>query len=64
MAFHTVPPFPPSQGSPYASDDYQDILTQHRMIGSMSRRGNCYDNAVMESWFATISGGDTRPSAR
>ena len=42
------------QGSPYASDDYQDILTQFRMIGSMSRRGNCYDNAVMESWFSTV----------
>ena len=31
------------QGSPYASEDYQDVLTRHRMTGSMSRRGNCYD---------------------
>ena len=31
------------QGSPYASEDYQRIITAHRMTGSMSRRGNCYD---------------------
>ena len=42
------------QGSPYASEDYQRIITTHRMTGSMSRRGNCYDNAVMESWFSTV----------
>ena len=42
------------QGSPYASEDYQRIIKTHRMIGSMSRRGNCYDNAVMESWFSTV----------
>jgi len=42
------------QGSPYASADYQRILKTHRMTGSMSRRGNCYDNAVMESWFSTV----------
>ncbi len=42
------------QGSPYASEDYQRIITAHRMTGSMSRRGNCYDNAVMESWFSTV----------
>ena len=42
------------QGSPYASQDYQRILKTHRMTGSMSRRGNCYDNAVMESWFSTV----------
>ena len=42
------------QGSPYASQDYQRIITAHRMTGSMSRRGNCYDNAVMESWFSTV----------
>ena len=31
------------QGSPYASEDYQRIIKTHRMTGSMSRRGNCYD---------------------
>ena len=42
------------QGSPYASEDYQRIIKTHRITGSMSRRGNCYDNAVMESWFSTV----------
>ena len=39
------------QGSPYASEDYQEVLERHGMTCSMSRRGNCYDNAVVESWF-------------
>ena len=42
------------QGSPYASEDYQRIIKTHRMTGSMNRRGNGYDNAVMESWFSTV----------
>jgi putative transposase len=42
------------QGSPYASDDYQAVLTAAGMTGSMSRRGNCFDNAVMESFFSTV----------
>ena len=42
------------QGSPYASEDYQRLITTCRITGSMSRRGNCYDNAVMESWFSTV----------
>ena len=42
------------QGSPYASEDYQRILEAYGMTGSMSRRGNCFDNAVMESWFSTV----------
>ena len=42
------------QGSPYASEDYQQLLETHHMTGSMSRRGNCYDNAVIESWFSTV----------
>ncbi len=42
------------QGSPYASEAYQRVLEAHGMTGSMSRRGNCYDNAVMESWFSTV----------
>ena len=39
------------QGSPYASEDYQEVLDRYGMTCSMSRRGNCYDNAVVESWF-------------
>ena len=42
------------QGSPYASEDYQNILVAHGVTCSMSRRGNCYDNAVAESWFSTL----------
>lgn len=42
------------QGCTYASEDYQARLAQHAITCSMSRRGNCYDNAVMESWFSTV----------
>jgi putative transposase len=42
------------QGSTYASEDYQRILAQHGITCSMSRRGNCLDNAAMESWFSTF----------
>jgi transposase InsO family protein len=42
------------QGSTYASEDYQAILDANAVVCSMSRRGNCYDNAVMESFFSTV----------
>lgn len=42
------------RGSQYASDDYQALLTQHQMRCSMSRTGNCYDNAPTESFFGTL----------
>ncbi len=42
------------RGSQYASDDYQLLLTQAQMVGSMSRKGNCYDNAPVESFFGTL----------
>ena len=42
------------QGCTYASSGYQAILTAHGITCSMSRRGNCYDNAVMESFFSTL----------
>jgi len=42
------------QGCTYASDDYRARLEQHGIMCSMSRRGNCYDNAVIESWFSTV----------
>ena len=38
----------------YASGDYQQRLAQHGIVCSMSRRGNCWDNAVAESFFATL----------
>ena len=42
------------QGCTYASEDYQDILEARGIVCSMSRRGNCHDNAVMESCFSTV----------
>ena len=42
------------QGSTYASEDYQDVLAAHGITCSMSRRGNCHDNAVIESFFSTL----------
>ena len=42
------------QGCTYASEDYQAVLDAHEIVCSMSRRGNCYDNAVMESFFSTV----------
>ena len=42
------------RGSQYASADYQDELKKNGMICSMSRKGNCWDNAPMESWFHTL----------
>jgi transposase InsO family protein len=42
------------RGSQYASDHYQRLLAGHGITCSMSRRGNCWDNAPMESFFATL----------
>jgi putative transposase len=42
------------QGSTYASEDYQTVLETFGVTCSMSRRGDCYDNAVMESFFSTV----------
>jgi len=42
------------QGSQYGSADYLAFLKEHNLTPSMSRRGNCHDNAVAESFFATI----------
>ena len=42
------------QGVQYASDAYQQVLQSHGIVCSMSRRGNCWDNAVVESFFATL----------
>jgi len=42
------------RGVQYASLDYQELLTRHKIIASMSRKANCYDNAVAESFFATL----------
>jgi len=42
------------RGSQYAAGEYRAELTAHGMIASMSGKGDCYDNAVAESFFATL----------
>jgi putative transposase len=42
------------QGRQYASKAYRKKLKSHRMICSMSRKANCWDNAPMESWFHSL----------
>jgi putative transposase len=57
------------QGCTYASEDYQRMLDAHGITCSMSRRGDCHDNAVMEAFFSSLkseladrfdSGGDAK----
>jgi putative transposase len=48
MIFHS------DRGSQYCSYDYQKLLKQYGLICSMSRKGNCWDNAVSESFFHTL----------
>ena len=45
---------PAIEGSQYAAGDYRALLTAHGMECSMSRVGDCWDNAVAESFFATL----------
>ncbi|MEO1256505.1 MAG: IS3 family transposase, partial [Bacteroidota bacterium] len=58
------------RGIQYTSNDFLKLLTQHDIQVSMSNAGNCYDNAMMESCFATlktecvIETFDTRQEAR
>ena len=55
--------FHSDRGSQYASDDFRDALGALGMVASMSRKGNCWDNAVSESFFATLSEEATEPYA-
>lgn len=48
LVFHS------DRGSQYASGDYQKALDENGITCSMSRRGNCWDNAVAESFFSTL----------
>ncbi len=48
------------RGVQYLSDDYQALLRQHGITCSLSGRGSCYDNAVVESFFATLKRERTR----
>ena len=42
------------RGSQYGADSYRQLLRQHGIQPSMSRKGNCWDNAVAESFFHTL----------
>ena len=42
------------RGTQYASSLHQALLTQHGLLGSMSRKGNCWDNAVMGRFFLNL----------
>ena len=42
------------QGSQYGSDDFKRFCVAHNLEPSMSRRGNCWDNAVAESFFSSL----------
>jgi len=42
------------RGVQYASADYRAALAEHGLIASMSRQGNCYDNAVMEAFWSSL----------
>jgi putative transposase len=58
-AFHSHRPLPgvmlhSDRGSQYCSRAYQETIKQYRMICSMSRRGDCYDNAPMESFWGLL----------
>jgi len=50
------------QGSQYTSHEWQSFLKAHGLEGSMSRRGNCHDNAVAESFFQLLERGK-KPAA-
>jgi transposase InsO family protein len=59
------------RGSQYASHQYREKLEVHGLVASMSRKGDCWDNAVAESFFSTLklelayrSGWATRDEAR
>ena len=42
------------RGTQYASSEHQALLTKYGLVGSMSRKGNCWDNAVMERFFLNL----------
>ncbi|WP_249365710.1 IS3 family transposase [Cytobacillus citreus] len=59
MAYHRQKPgngliHHSDRGVQYASTEYQKLLKQYQMIGSMSRKGNCYDNACIESFHGIL----------
>ncbi len=59
MALHRRRPKPglvvhSDRGAQYASADYRQLLARHGLVASMSRKGNCYDNAFVESFWSSM----------
>ena len=58
QALHSRPPrgfmFHSDRGSQYASKDFRDVLKGYGITSSMSRRGNCWDNACSETLFGSL----------
>ena len=48
MIFHS------DRGSQYAGNDFKALLAQNKFVGSMSKKGDCWDNAVAESFIHTL----------
>lgn len=46
--------FHSDRGSQYCSKDFQKLLKKHKMLSSMSRKGDCWDNSVTESFFGSL----------
>ena len=45
----------PERGSQYASDSHRALLIEYGLVGSMSRKGNCWDNLVMQRFFLNLN---------
>lgn len=58
LVFHS------DRGSQYASSKFQGQLQKYRITHSMSGKGNCYDNAVVESFFASLKAEEVKPQGR
>jgi len=43
------------QGTTYATSDFRDLITEHRIRQSMSRKGDCWDNAPVQRFFHTLN---------
>ncbi|WP_017709906.1 IS3 family transposase, partial [Pseudomonas syringae] len=54
LELHEKPILHSDQGWQYRMPVYQRLLNEHSITCSMSRKGNCYDNAAMESFFGTL----------
>ena len=54
LSLHDALPIYSDRGTQYASKAYRRLLKAHGFIGSMSRKGDCWDNAVAESFFGSL----------